>query len=100
MFQGVPISPAASFSSSPQSVMSINLTNPTHVTKYTVYVSEALGERAAMRDEKETGFTRAFHDLGICHLEPETNQSRRGETTFTLGLIMALALILSCGIFV
>jgi len=53
-----------------------------------------------MRDEKETGFTQAFGDLGICHLAPETNQSRRGETTFTLGLIMGLALILSCGIFV
>ncbi len=53
-----------------------------------------------MRDEKETGLTRAFRDLGICHLKPETNQSRRGKTTFTHGLIMALALILSCGIFV
>ncbi len=37
-----------------------------------------------MRDENETGFTRAFRDLGICHFERETNQSRRGETTFTL----------------
>lgn len=58
-----------------------------------------------MRDEKETGFTRAFRDLGICHLKPETNQftnqtNERGKTTFTHGLIMALALILSCGIFV